>query len=125
MRKGGCFGLFTLHQNGTGTGTGNGKRINGFQYIMQKCSHWSRDRDKNQDPLLPIVLVPFPVPVPFSVTEPLLTKKKGPSNLEKHFQKAYISVFSRGGSRIACRDANLWFSQISEKPMVLEKIVDL
>ena len=34
---------------------------------MKKCSH----RDRDQDPLFPIVLVLFPVPVPFSVTMPL------------------------------------------------------
>ena len=64
------YGLFTLHGNGTRTSTGNGKQ----DYIVQKCSHWFEER--NQDPLFPIVLVPFPVPVPVplpcSVNKPSL-----------------------------------------------------
>ena len=33
-------GVFTLHGTGTRSGTGIGNGMNGFQYIMQKCSHW-------------------------------------------------------------------------------------
>ena len=36
------YGLFTLHGTGTGAGTGTENGIIGSQYIIQKCSHWSR-----------------------------------------------------------------------------------
>ena len=71
----GVYGAFTLHGTGTGSGTGNGTRINGFLYIMFTVHNALRQR-QGPDPLSPIVLVPFPVPVtvpvPCSVNKPLV-----------------------------------------------------
>ena len=48
---------------GQGTGIGDGTRINGFLYIMFNV-HTALRQEQEPDQLSPIVLVPFPVPVP-------------------------------------------------------------
>ena len=55
-----CYG-FTMRMNGAGTGTGAGCKI---KYKIEMFTLVG-NRDRNQNPLFPIVPVVFPVPVPF------------------------------------------------------------
>ena len=65
-----CYDLFRLYGNGTRIGTGN--RTEGHGSYTEVLS-LVRYREMNQDPLFLIVLVQFPVTVPFpcSVNKPL------------------------------------------------------
>ena len=49
-----------LHKNGTGNGIGTWNGLSGFQKIMQKYSLF-QERNRDQDPLFPIVPVLSPV----------------------------------------------------------------
>ena len=65
-------GLITLHGNGVRIGTATGN--NGYNGYVTEMVTLVRDRERNQDPFIPIALVQFPVPVlvlfPRSVNKP-------------------------------------------------------